>query len=106
MDKATERRSVTEVSRTPWCVLDADNSGAWRSLVSASVWGTEGPRFKSGRPDFAVCSVVLETENESTAVHRTGWKRNDARFHSYRCMKAAHERKRRARLKDQSATTS
>jgi hypothetical protein len=26
-------------------------SGAWRSLVSAPVWGTGGPRFKSGRPD-------------------------------------------------------
>jgi hypothetical protein len=25
--------------------------GAWRSLVSALVWGTRGPRFKSGRPD-------------------------------------------------------
>ena len=25
--------------------------GPWRSLVSASVWGTEGRRFKSGRPD-------------------------------------------------------
>ena len=26
--------------------------GAWRSLVSALVWGTRGPRFESGRPDF------------------------------------------------------
>src|ERR671931_658168 len=26
--------------------------GASRSLVSALVWGTRGPRFKSGRPDF------------------------------------------------------
>jgi hypothetical protein len=26
-------------------------NGAWRSLVSALVWGTRGPRFKSGRPD-------------------------------------------------------
>ena len=23
----------------------------WRSLVSALVWGTRGPRFKSGHPD-------------------------------------------------------
>ena len=23
----------------------------WRSLVSASVWGTEGPEFKSRQPD-------------------------------------------------------
>jgi len=28
--------------------------GAWRSLVSALVWGTRGPRFKSGRPDCVV----------------------------------------------------
>jgi hypothetical protein len=26
-------------------------SGAWRSLVSALVWGTRGPEFKSRRPD-------------------------------------------------------
>src|SRR5918999_4865264 len=27
------------------------DSGTWRSLVSALVWGTRGRRFKSGRPD-------------------------------------------------------
>jgi hypothetical protein len=32
-------------------VLWLARSGAWRSLVSALVWGTRGPRFKSGRPD-------------------------------------------------------
>ena len=26
--------------------------GAWRSLVSALVWGTRGPEFKSRRPDY------------------------------------------------------
>jgi hypothetical protein len=26
--------------------------GAWRSLVSALVWGTKGRRFESGRPDW------------------------------------------------------
>ena len=25
--------------------------GAWRSLVSAPVWGTGGPEFESRRPD-------------------------------------------------------
>ena len=25
--------------------------GVWRSLVSALVWGTRGPRFKSAHPD-------------------------------------------------------
>jgi hypothetical protein len=27
-------------------------NGAWRSLVSALVWGTRGPEFKSRRPDL------------------------------------------------------
>jgi hypothetical protein len=27
------------------------HSGVWRSLVSALVWGTRGPRFKSAHPD-------------------------------------------------------
>src|SRR6266540_5095643 len=27
-------------------------NGAWRSLVSALVWGTRGPEFKSRRPDW------------------------------------------------------
>ncbi len=27
------------------------HSGLWRSLVSASVWGTEGREFKSPQPD-------------------------------------------------------
>jgi hypothetical protein len=66
-------------------------------------------RLVEGRPAPRPCEGCgkwfFETENESTAVHRTGWKRRDARFHSYRCMKAAHERKRRARLKDRSAPT-
>lgn len=26
--------------------------GAWRSLVSALVWGTRGPEFESRRPDY------------------------------------------------------
>jgi hypothetical protein len=28
-----------------------DSYGAWRSQVSALVWGTRGPEFKSRRPD-------------------------------------------------------
>ena len=31
--------------------LKCDPDGAWRSLVSALVWGTRGPEFKSRRPD-------------------------------------------------------
>ena len=29
----------------------SERDGAWRSLVSALVWGTRGPEFKSRRPD-------------------------------------------------------
>ena len=29
--------------------------GAWRSLVSALVWGTRGPEFESRRPDGTAC---------------------------------------------------
>src|SRR5262249_50737872 len=35
--------------RSPWRV--ARVHGLWRSLVSASVWGTEGPGFESRQPD-------------------------------------------------------
>jgi hypothetical protein len=31
--------------------LDSNEHGAWRSLVSAPVWGTGGRRFESVRPD-------------------------------------------------------
>jgi hypothetical protein len=66
-------------------------------------------RFMDGRPAPRPCEGCgkwfFETENESTAVHRAGWKRRDARFHSSRCMKAAHERKRRARLKAEASNS-
>ena len=32
-------------------LLSCSRYGAWRSLVSALVWGTRGPEFKSRRPD-------------------------------------------------------
>jgi hypothetical protein len=32
-------------------LLSCSRRGAWRSLVSALVWGTRGPEFKSRRPD-------------------------------------------------------
>ena len=32
-------------------LLRLPHRGAWRSLVSALVWGTRGPEFKSRRPD-------------------------------------------------------
>src|SRR6187455_2477953 len=34
--------------------------GAWRSLVSALVWGTRGPEFKSRRPDWSGISELLK----------------------------------------------
>ena len=40
--------SGCEVRRCPVLSL---SRGLWRSLVSASVWGTEGRRFKSSQPD-------------------------------------------------------
>ncbi len=33
------------------CPLRCSGRGAWRSLVSALVWGTRGPEFESRRPD-------------------------------------------------------
>jgi hypothetical protein len=36
-------RSIARLLSNPY--------GAWRSLVSALVWGTRGPEFKSRRPD-------------------------------------------------------
>src|SRR5262249_17646231 len=34
-----------------WVSYGLPRCGAWRSLVSALVWGTKGRRFESGRPD-------------------------------------------------------
>ena len=36
---------------SPGGELEWEIAGAWRSLVSALVWGTRGPEFKSRRPD-------------------------------------------------------
>ena len=33
-------------------------AGAWRSLVSALVWGTRGPEFKSRRPDEGKAPLI------------------------------------------------
>ena len=33
------------------CLDSRPSYGLWRSLVSASVWGTEGPGFESRQPD-------------------------------------------------------
>ena len=50
--------------------------GAWRSLVSALVWGTRGPEFKSRRPDshiilqFAVFLRISATKPSGTALEK------------------------------------
>jgi hypothetical protein len=45
------------------------------------------------------------TEDASQATHRRGWKRRDSRYHSARCRKAALERERRRRMRDQRVTS-
>jgi hypothetical protein len=49
------RRGVAEhravVSADAGSPLGWGGRGAWRSLVSALVWGTRGPEFESRRPD-------------------------------------------------------
>ena len=39
------------LSRAKACGI-VPRHGAWRSLVSALVWGTRGPEFESRRPDY------------------------------------------------------
>jgi hypothetical protein len=50
------------------------------------------------RPCAGCGRWFFETSDASTAVHRTGWKRRDAKYHSKACLKAASERRRRARI--------
>src|SRR5579884_2002971 len=53
--------------------------GAWRSLVSALVWGTRGPEFKSRRPDrFDRARADRFSRNARGATSGTtgaGWRR-------------------------------
>ncbi len=51
------------------CVDCRTQYGLWRSLVSASVWGTEGPGFESRQPDHKKCrSRVYEPVGDSVAT--------------------------------------
>jgi hypothetical protein len=50
--QAVSHNPGTNVSGDTGKPSKIERIGVWRSLVSASVWGTEGPRFKSGHPDF------------------------------------------------------
>lgn len=52
------------------------NTGAWRSLASASDWGSEGRRFKSCRPDSesltttrVMVRLFLLAERESASCY-------------------------------------
>jgi hypothetical protein len=40
-------------------------NGVWRSLVSALVWGTRGPRFESGHPDCDTDAKAAETRRNA-----------------------------------------
>ena len=65
-------------------------------VLGLALAGDHAPRSCEGCGKW-----FFETENASTAVHRTGWKRKDAKYHSVKCMKAASERRRRARKRAQ-----
>src|SRR5215203_1535453 len=47
--------------------------GAWRSLVSAPVWGTGGPEFESRRPDLQKAPLVRGFRVQRGSVERFGW---------------------------------
>ena len=52
-------------------------NGVWRSLVSASVWGTEGPEFNLGTPtEVQTTTIVAPLERRrlwhSSHAHTTG----------------------------------
>jgi len=62
-------------------------------LLERAFAGLGGPKECAGCHRW-----FFETSNPSTAVHQAGWKRRDAKYHSTACMKAAAERRRRARI--------
>ena len=56
----------------------ADRRGLWRSLVSASVWGTEGREFKSPQPDKQIpglnrCLAAAGLETGISTGSRGWW---------------------------------
>ena len=54
------RKLTTGPEPLPAEVLDCPAYGLWRSLVSASVWGTEGPGFESRQPDHRESRSAVE----------------------------------------------
>lgn len=50
--------------------------GLWRSLVSASVWGTEGREFKSPQPDRQEPWSALSSQ----VLHRAYGPRSNSRY--------------------------
>jgi hypothetical protein len=69
-------------------------------VLGLALSGEQAPRQCAGCGKW-----FFETENVSTAVHRTGWKRRDAKYHSVKCMKAAAERRRRARKREAASSS-
>lgn len=53
---------LTQLARriAGWCHEPSWRDGTWRSLVSASVWGTEGREFESRRPDHSSALQALK----------------------------------------------
>jgi hypothetical protein len=52
-----EAGRFTRPAANPGPRYHRQSNGVWRSLVSALVWGTRGPRFKSGHPDWTETRV-------------------------------------------------
>jgi hypothetical protein len=82
------------------CINTLDESprdSLFRALVLQLLTSFQEPPFP--RPCVGCGRWFRETADESAAIHRRGWKRADAMYHSARCRKAALERVRRARVK-------
>lgn len=99
--RSAARLPVGDPETTPELLLLIDESPAgslYRALLlqllQRSLSGLGGPKECAGCGRW-----FFETADPSTAVHRPGWKRRDAKYHSKACMKAAAERRRRARLR-------
>src|SRR5215208_2489234 len=60
-------------SRAQRATLVSMRRGAWRSLVSAPVWGTGGPEFESRRPDLQKAALLRGFVFSGGSVERFGW---------------------------------
>lgn len=96
----TEKRLGPQVALAA-CLEALDESprdSLYRALVLQLLRSYQRPPFPL--PCAGCGKWFRETEEETAAIHRRGWKRADAKYHSARCRKAALERDRRARVKE------